>query len=66
MDHISGRSQVYLSERGSDELFEGLKALIHQKKCNLISNFAFKNWPVFPVFFSWLCIWPDVRGCWRH
>lgn len=50
MDHISGRSQVYLSERGSDELFEGLKALIHQKKCNLVSNFAFKNCGLFSLF----------------
>lgn len=48
MGHISGRSQVYLSKKGSDELFERLKAQIliapiTTWKSNVVSNFAFQN-----------------------
>lgn len=51
MDHISGCSQVYLSKKGGDELFEGLKAPITQKKVTLfLSSFAFQNCGLYSLF----------------
>lgn len=44
MNHLSGCSQVYLSKKGHDELFEDLNAQIYQKKKKkLVSNFVCPN-----------------------
>lgn len=50
MDHISGCSQVYLSRRGGDELFEGLKAQITQKKVTLFPALPFRTAASIPRF----------------
>lgn len=51
MDHISGCSQDYLSKKGGDELFEGLKAQITQKKVTLFPALPFRTAASIPFSF---------------